>query len=63
MKLVPDDETFSIPHCIEYIDVMRQAHTNIDNVLGNGINDLWIEAKDVNLSEDCKIPDLANKTS
>ena len=61
-KVFPDNETFSLPHCIEYIDVVRETHTNIENILENGINDIWIESKDVHLSEDYEIPDLANKT-
>ena len=42
---------------------MLQTHTNIDFVLENGINDSLIEAKDVNLSQDYGIPDLAYETS
>ena len=50
-------------HFIEYIDVVRETHTNIENILKNGINDSWIEAKDVNLSQDHGIPDLAYENS
>ena len=46
----PDNATFQIP--LKRLDVMRQTQTRIKNVSGNTTNDMWIEAKGVNLSEE-----------
>ena len=45
-----DNETFPTPS--KYVDVMRQTQTRINNVYEKIINDVWTEAKGVNLSEE-----------
>ena len=46
----PDNETFPIP--LKYVGVMRQTQTSINNVSEQIINDIWTEAKGVDLSEE-----------
>ena len=45
----PEEEPLPIP--LKYVDVMRRTKTYIDSVSGHVINDMWTEAKDVDLSE------------
>ena len=46
----PEHETF--PILFKHVNVMRQTQTSINNVSEHIINDIWTEAKGVNLSEE-----------
>ena len=47
----PDNETFLIS--LTYVNVMRQILASINKLSETIINDVWVEAKGVNLSEVC----------